>query len=172
MTPVVAPTPGGSPAVIASIEGSALARLRLASRVVSPADPEEAHTLLLAALADGGTSVSAAVDGEFLVGVAVSAPTNGDPRRRSLLALGVAPAARRAGLAGRLLDAHVALEPAATWEATVTVAERDWVDPLDVTLRTSIARRLLERAGFVLQPVPPPVARIDPWALQLERRGG
>ena len=39
VTPVVAPTPGGSPAVIASIEGSALARLRLASRVVSPADP-------------------------------------------------------------------------------------------------------------------------------------
>ena len=50
LAPVVAPAPGGSPAVIASIEGPALARLRLASRVMSPADPEEAHALLLAAL--------------------------------------------------------------------------------------------------------------------------
>jgi ribosomal protein S18 acetylase RimI-like enzyme len=67
-----------------------------------------------------------------------------------LLALGVAPAWRRAGLAGRLLAAHVSDVQTSGMglHAEVTVAERDPLDPLDGGLRRTIARRLLERAGF------------------------
>jgi GNAT superfamily N-acetyltransferase len=89
-----------------------------------------------------------------------------------LLALGVAPAYRRGGLAGRLLADHLALDRVASWEATVSVAERDWVEPLDVDVRFAIARRLLERVGFELRPAPPSLSRIDPWAIRGERRPG
>ncbi len=63
-----------------------------------------------------------------------------------LLAIGVAPAWRRQGLAtallGSLADAGVA-ELSVQW----TVAERDVIEPLDVADRRAIARRLVERAG-------------------------
>jgi ribosomal protein S18 acetylase RimI-like enzyme len=168
----VAGAGGGSPTIVTSIDAATLRGSRLASGVASPADPAEARALLVAALEDQGTLVTAAVEGDVVVGAAVSATVDGDPGRRALLALGVAPGYRRGGLAGRLLAEHLALEPAVSWEATVTVAERDWVDPLDVDVRASIARRLLERAGFALRPAPPSISRIDPWAIRGERPPG
>jgi hypothetical protein len=38
------------------------------------------------------------------------------------------------------------------YTADITLAERDPVEPLDRALRGSIARRLLERAGFEIRP--------------------
>ena len=49
--------------------------------------------------------------------------------------------------------------------ATVGVAERDWVEPLDIELRQDIARRLLAGAGFELRRPSPDLARDDPWAV-------
>ena len=75
-----------------------------------------------------------------------------------LLAVGVAPAFRRQGLAGRLLAEHVV--PGTL--ANVTLAERDVVDPLPRDVRAAIARRLLEGAGFELGPVEGALRSIDP----------
>jgi acetoin utilization protein AcuC len=166
------PSGAGSSTIVPSVDPGGLAGLQLAPRVVSPAEPAEAHELLLAALGDPGTLVTVAVDGSVVVGAAVSAVIDRDPRRRELLALGVAPSSRRGGLAGRLLAEHLALEPDATWSTTVTVAERDWIEPLDVDTRASIVRRLLERAGFDVRPAPPAISRIDPWAVHAQRRAG
>ena len=84
-------------------------------------------------------SLTMAVDGATAVGLVVSALDDpGAPAApRSVLAIGVAPAWRRQGLATRMLAAHVdAFDRAGTpWEATVTLAERDPVEPLDRSLR-------------------------------------
>ena len=78
-----------------------------------------------------------------------------------LLGLGVAPAFRRQGLAGRLLGEHVVSGTL----ASVTLAERDVVEPLDRGLRASIARRLLEGAGFELKPADGALPAVDPLAI-------
>jgi GNAT superfamily N-acetyltransferase len=72
-----------------------------------------------------------------------------DPGTRTLLALGVARDRRRAGIARRLLAAHLddAGERTA-WEAMVGAGERDVADPLDAALRFRVALDLLEGAGF------------------------
>ena len=49
--------------------------------------------------------------------------------------------------------------------AEVGVAERDWVEPLDVETRRDVARRLLTGAGFEFGRVSPDLARDDPWAI-------
>jgi hypothetical protein len=54
-------------------------------------------------------------------------------------------------------------------EAIVTVAERDPVEPLDHGLRASIASRLLERAGFTVEPAPSPLSRVDRHAVRAMR---
>ena len=175
----------GSGAVVRALAPPDLDRLALAPRTIAPFDPDDGRALLAGALA-GGARVVAGVAGSTIVGVAVAAPV-ADPARaavaapvaadgtrdESLLALGVAPAWRRAGLAGVLLEALAGGRPAgATMEAQVGVAERDVVDPLPIETRIAVARRLLEGAGFAIRPVSPDVARDDRWAIagRLERR--
>jgi ribosomal protein S18 acetylase RimI-like enzyme len=88
-----------------------------------------------------------------------------------VLALGVAPAARRQGLGRRLLEAHLAgLRPAeAPLEVTVTAAERDVFDPLSRETRAAIARSLFGAAGFSLGPAPGPVGAAEPAAILARR---
>jgi ribosomal protein S18 acetylase RimI-like enzyme len=102
-----------------------------------------------------------------VVGLALSGPESDG--KDELLALGVAPAFRRRGLAGHLLAAHVAAEPGGPIRARIGVAERDVVEPLDHSLRMSIARRLLVGAGFVVERAPDPVGRADPLAIVATR---
>ena len=91
----------------------------------------------------------------------------------SLLALGVAPDFRRAGLGAALLRELVAGCPSGiTMEARIGVAERDVVEPLQVETRLAIARRLLTGAGFELRRVDPDVARDDPYAISASRAPG
>jgi GNAT superfamily N-acetyltransferase len=98
--------------------------------------------------------------GSSLVGVALA------DRTGELLALGVAPAFRRQGLGSALRKALVAGRPAGSaMTAQVGVAERDWVEPLDVETRREIVRRLLTVAGFELRAVSPDLSRDDPWAI-------
>jgi GNAT superfamily N-acetyltransferase len=148
-----------------------LERLVLAPRVIAPADPRQARSLVLRALRDSPPGnrphAVAAVAGEVVVGLAVDGMAereNGTP----LLALGVAPAFRRRGLATLLLQALVARRRERF--ALVTVAERDPYEPLDHGLRVSIARRLLERAGFEVEAAGGNVGRVDPQAI-VGRRG-
>jgi acetoin utilization protein AcuC len=161
---------GGSPAgeatLLDPLTAADLARLALAPRVVPPFDPAAAKELLLAALRLTDSVAVAAVAGDAIVGLAVAGPS-GAPRQ--LLALGVAPAFRRQGLAGRLLSA-LAAQVDGEVEALVTVAERDPVEPLDHALRASIARRLLERAGFSVEAADAPLMRVDPYAQRATRR--
>jgi hypothetical protein len=65
-----------------------------------------------------------------------------------------------------MLEAHVgSFQPGdEPLSATLTVAERDWLDPLEPALRTSVARRLFERAGFSVRPADGSVRAIDPLA--------
>ena len=111
-------------------------------------------------------SVTAAVVQDVVVGAVVSA-ASATGRGRDILSLGVAPEHRGDGLAAAMLKAHVGSfrpgdEPLS---ATITVAERDWVDPLEPSVRVSIARRLFETAGFTVRPAQGSVRAIDPLAL-------
>ena len=170
--PVADVAPAGSTPTVRALTADDLDRLGLAPRAIAPFDPGDGRSLLGGALADGAR-VMTAVAGSTIVGVAVAAPAAGEPGTESLLALGVAPAWRRAGLATALLRALVEGRPGETrLEARVGVAERDVVEPLPVETRLSVARRLLERSGFVLRRVPPDVERDDRWAIaaRLESR--
>lgn len=83
-----------------------------------------------------------------------------------LLVVGVAPGRRGRGLGRALLRRLVeAVPPGRALVATVTAAERDVVEPLDRRARREVAVRLLEGAGFRLEPVPPSVAAADPRAV-------
>lgn len=154
-----------SPAIVDPLTPAELERLALAPRVVAPSDPAAAKQLLLAALRTSDAAAVAAVSGDTIVGLALAGPS-GAPRQ--LLALGVAPGFRRQGLAGRLLGALTA-QVDGELEALVTVAERDPVEPLDHARRASIARRLLERAGFAVDTAALPLTRIDPHAIRAMR---
>ncbi|MDQ2966554.1 MAG: hypothetical protein M3R57_11980, partial [Chloroflexota bacterium] len=151
----------GAPTLVDPLTVADLARLVVAPRVVAPFDPGAVKELLAAALRADSTAV-AAVAGDTVVGLAIVAS-------RQLLAVGVAPAFRRNGLAGRLLGALVE-RVGGELEALVTVAERDPVEPLDHELRASIARRLLERAGFAVEAAAAPLRTIDPHAIRAIRR--
>ena len=70
---------------------------------------------------------------------------------------------RRQGLAGKLLEAHATADRAST--AEVTLAERDVLDPLDRADRASIARRLLERAGYRVVSAAGAIRSVDPSAI-------
>ncbi len=151
--------PTGAPTIIASVDVATWGRLLLLPRVVAPADPGAGHDLIAAGLAsEQAARVTAAVVGSSVVGLAVSAPADPRDGAMELLAVGVAPAFRRQGLAGRLLEEHVVPRTL----ATVTLAERDVVDPLPQDVRAAIARRLLEGAGFELGPVEGALRSIDP----------
>jgi acetoin utilization protein AcuC len=163
-SPTAAPALGATPTVRA-VTAADLDGLGLAQRVVAPFDPGDAHTLLRAAALDGARLV-AAVSGSTIVGVAAAAPSATEAAVESLLALGVAPPFRGAGLGTALLRTLVDGRPPRTpMEARVGVAERDVVEPGDVEARLEVARRLLAAAGFAIRATPPDLARDDPWTL-------
>ncbi len=148
----------GSPSV-RSLDAAAIASFTVAPRTVSPFDPVAAGAILVAAARDGARVVGA-VAGSSLVGVAVADQVG------AVLALGVAPLFRRQGLGKALLRTLVDGRPAGTgMTAEVGVAERDWVEPLDVETRRDVVRRLLTGAGFEFGRVSPDLARDDPWAI-------
>ena len=113
-------------------------------------------------------SVTAAIVQDVLVGAVVSAAAESGAGRE-ILAIGVAPEHRGHGLASAMLQAHVAsFRPGdESLSATITVAERDPIEPLDHALRASIARRLFEGAGFD----GPPRLRPPPWRRPARPRG-
>ena len=140
-----------------------LERVTIAPRVVAPMDPHAAHGLVAAALRE--LTVMAAVAGSTIVGLAVAGDRDGVSE---LLALGVAPGHRRRGLGTALVQALVDAV-AGPMSAVVTLAERDPVEPLDRALRATIARRVLESAGFTVRPAEPAVVRLDGGALSAVR---
>ncbi len=154
-------SPAGEPVVVPSLDAAAWSECSVASRVVAALDVAVLHGLVAAAIADGAI-VSAALTGTHVVGLAIAGPISEDGHR-DLLALGVAPAYRRSGLARALL----AVTPADY--AEVTVAERDPVEPIDRTTRATIARGLLERAGFSVSAVDGELRAADPLALRAAR---
>ena len=92
-------TPGGPVTVVTDMDPTTWSTLSLAPRVIAPFDAATAHAIVAAALAQGA-SVAAAVAGSMVVGLAVTGPDD------ALLALGVAPGHRRAGLATALLSSR------------------------------------------------------------------
>jgi len=130
-----------------------------------------AHELVLAALrSPHRVRVTAAMAAGRIVGAAISAVPED---RRLLLAVGVAPVYRGRGLGSELVRRHVRAAADATagpdatepWAAAVTVAERDPFEPLARATRATIARRVLEGAGFRLEQATGPVGAADPKAL-------
>ncbi|MEO8570369.1 MAG: GNAT family N-acetyltransferase [Chloroflexota bacterium] len=153
------------PVILGMVDAPEWARLHLAPRVVPPADPVAGHALVLAAIRNGAV-VSVAVVGETVVGLAIAGPVDGEDADRALLAVGVAPSFRQRGLAGALLEALGADRAGeGRWHAEVTLAERDPIEPLDRSLRASIARRLLGRAGFEIRPADADLRAADPDAI-------
>ena len=158
--------------LVSAVDAATWDRLTLAARVAPPSDPATGHALVLEAIRAGAT-VTAAVAGALVVGLAIAGPPD-ERQRRELVALGVAPAFRRRGLAGALLGACFAARGPGETEATaeVTVAERDPIEPLARDLRAAIARRLLERAGFEIGPADPAVRTADPGSFRAVRSSG
>jgi GNAT superfamily N-acetyltransferase len=116
---------------------------------------------VLAALRDGAAArvaVRAVVVGTRVVGVGIAVDG-------ALLALGVAPGHRRAGLGRALLDA---LGPDVA-SAEVTVAERDPFDPLDAGERIDVAARMLRAAGLTVDRESDEIGALDPVALVARR---
>ena len=166
-------TPSGSPTIVASVDQATWAGLSLAPGVVAPASPVDGHALVAAGLRDG-LRATVAIAGTTVVGAALSRHADG-AARADLLALGVAPAWRRQGLAGALLSAHVdGMRPGdVDVVAEIAVGERDPFEPLDGGLRRDIARRLLAAAGFEVAPAPGTVRAADPAAIgAIHRRLG
>jgi acetoin utilization protein AcuC len=159
----------GAPTVLARVEPDTWSRLTLAPWVVPPAAPADGHALVAAALADGAR-VTAAVRGSSAVGLVVSRHVD-DAARSDILAVGVAPGDRRLGLGTAMLRTHVeGMRPGdVDLAASVTVAERDPYDPLDVGERTAIARRLFERAGFDVSEATGEVRSVDRTAIDAQR---
>ncbi len=77
------------------------------------------------------------------------------------------PGHRRQGLAGKLLEAHATPGRAST--AEVTLAERDVLEPLDRADRASIARTLLQRAGYRVESAAGAVRSMDAAAIVARR---
>ena len=170
--PAAAELPTVTPRIQASVDAATWDSWRLAKRTLPPADAIEAHALVLAGLRSGdAVRVTAAVVGGLVVGAVVStAGAAGGPAHRRLIAVGVAPAHRRAGLAGAMLREHlVARSEGERWEALVTLAERDPIEPLARATREHIARRLLEGSGFTLMGPSGNIAVADPGALTARR---
>ncbi len=164
--PEAAEAIAGTPTIVDRVDAATWSGLGLAPRVIAPADPGSAHDLVAAALkASDPAVVSAALVGSTVVGLALSTPSDPRDGSRELLAVGVAPAFRRQGVATELLRRHVT----SPMEAHVTVAERDVVDPLPRQTRSAIARRLLESAGFEVDTADEPVRSFDPGAITAHR---
>ena len=175
LLPIVADAGGagsrGTPVVRSLVAGD-VERLGLAPRTIPPFDPEDGRSLLAAALA-GGARVVAAIDGALIVGLAAAAASSSEAGVETVLAVGVAPAHRGAGLGRALLRALVdGRAPGVRMEARVGVAERDVVEPMPVETRITVARRLLVGAGFEIRPASSDVVRDDPRALEGRLSGG
>ena len=160
-----------TPTLVPVVDAAAFARWTLAPRVVPPNDPAAGHALLLAALrSDPSTAVSAALDGSRVVGLVASSGAARQPGHRRLLALGVAPAARRVGLASALLRAHMAETGSAeSLDVLMTAAERDPVEPLPIATRRDVAARLLAGAGFRETEVPAAIRAVNSRAFAARR---
>ncbi len=171
-SPATDPVPQGAPTVHARLDREGLAGLRVADRALPLPRGSDAAAALDGALASDAdrVSVTAAVVGDVLVGAVVSA-AGGEGVERELLAVGVAPEHRRHGLATAMLRAHLdSFGPGdVDWRATITVAERDPVQPLARSERADVARRLLERAGFAVRPVSGSLLTVDNLALEARR---
>ncbi len=158
--------------VIRPLTAGDLAHLALAPRTISPFEPREARTLLIAAAADGARVIGA-VAGDEVVGVAAAAPEGQEPPVEALLTVGVAPGHRSRGIGGALLRQLVGNRPAGTaMTARIGTAERDVVAPLDPGVRLEVARRLLRSAGFDVRPAPSDAARDDPGAVAARLEAG
>jgi acetoin utilization protein AcuC len=156
----------GAPTILDGPVPDVVERLTFAPRLIANLSPLAAKSLVLE-----WKDVTLAVAGEVVVGVVVSSSTVDGAR--ALHGTWVAPPARRRGLAGELLRRHLAtaFEPVPSeWRASVMVGERDPVQPLDHGLRVSIARRLLEGAGFVITGPARRLGDVDPSALAAIRR--
>jgi acetoin utilization protein AcuC len=151
----------GSPRLLDVVDADLWSRLTLAPWVIAPASPSDGHAIVLAALRDGAAgrvAVRAVVVGTRVVGVGIAVDG-------ALLALGVAPGHRRAGLGRALLDA---LGPDVA-SAEVTVAERDPFDPLDAGERVDVAARMLRAAGLTVDRESDEIGALDPDALVARR---
>lgn len=166
----VAAAASGHVEILSVVDRETLDRLVLARRLVANLDSGALRNVLAAPQLD----LTMAVDGTTVVGLVASAldDPNGDDAGRSVLAIGVAPAERRHGLASRMLETHVAElgGTATTWTATVTVAERDHVEPLDRALRGAIADRIYKRAGFIEEAPDRWLRAADPGGRRFVRR--
>jgi acetoin utilization protein AcuC len=168
-SPGGAASPGSGSTIVNRPDRATLDRLEFAPRLVGALDPSSLRVILDPSRLD----LTIAVAGTRVIGLVVSAASaSGEEGEapRAILAVGVAPGARRRGLATELLARHLAsFDPRTTWSATVTGAERDPVEPLDRTLRADMARRLFERNGFDVQPAGGPLGRADPSAIEANR---
>ena len=120
-------------AVLPRIEPDVWARLTLAPRVDRAGrSRRRAISLVARGRSADGAAVAAAVEGDDVVGLAITRHAD-DAARSDLLAVGVAPAWRRRGLATQLLATRMgATRPGdVDHEAVMTVAERDPVEPLE-----------------------------------------
>ncbi|MGZ6314742.1 MAG: hypothetical protein ACXWNI_03850 [Candidatus Limnocylindrales bacterium] len=155
---------GANPTVIA-LTPEILDRVRLAPHTIAPADPGVGLALLRAAVR-GGAAATGAVIGEWLVGVALAVPTLLDGVDE-LVALGVAPASRRGGIATALLRAIVDEQDRRerALVALHTAAERDPFDPLPREVRREVATALVRSTGFTIRAAPSEVAAADPSSL-------
>jgi len=151
-----------TPTLVAPLAPAALDGLILAPRVIPPADPVVAAEILRAALTDGAAA-AAAVSGEWIVGVALAAPTPVQGVDR-LVALGVAPEWRGRGLATAMLRALVDEETSRgrALAALHTAAERDPMDPLPRAVRRGVAEALARSAGMAIAPAPARISAVDP----------
>ena len=155
------PAPGATPTLIGPLDPVQLDRLGLAPRVIAPFDPAAAKEILRSALLDGAVA-TAAVAGEWLVGVALAAPSPIEGVD-TLVALGVAPEWRRRGVAASMMHALIG-ETDRRGRAVVafqTVAERDPVDPLPRALRRGVAEKLAIGAAMTVRAAPDRVAAVD-----------
>jgi acetoin utilization protein AcuC len=176
-TPLTAPEDSPAPSssagraeILDNVDRETLDRLTLAPRLVANLDAG----LLRSLLAAPAFSITMAADGATAVGLVVSAlddPAAADPAR-SVLAVGVAPAWRRQGLATRMLAGHVERfgNAATPWTATVTLAERDPIEPLERALRSTITARIYKRAGFSPDEPDRLLRLVDPGALRFVKR--
>jgi GNAT superfamily N-acetyltransferase len=156
------PDAGGEPE-LRTLDAEALDRLRLVHGALPVAGAGVA-TAVARAAARGGAVVVGAVDGDRAVGLAIGVV--GEPAR--ILSLGVGPGRRRKGL-GRALLARLVEELPGPILAEVGLAERDPIHPLPVETRATIARSLLEGAGFRVSPAPDPIGSADPTAIVARR---
>jgi ribosomal protein S18 acetylase RimI-like enzyme len=167
-----AQVPTGVPTVHARVDADGFGRLRLADRVAPIGSESDVRAILGGALAHPSdrVSITGAVVQDVIVGLVVSAAAESGVGRE-ILALGVAPEHRGHGLASAMLEAHVnSFRPGdESLSANITVAERDPFGPLDHALRASIARRLLEGAGFEVRPASGRVRGVDPLAIEATR---